>query len=209
MPIKTLHLTNSYHPTSGGIRTFYLALLEGANRLRRPMRLVVPGEQDRAEDVGDFGRIYYIQAPPSPIFDRRYRLILPHKFLLPNGNGLRCILCIEQPELVEVCDKYSLCWLTGALRQGWIRGLPRPTLVGVNCERMDDSVRAYVAAAPAAGRLAALYLGKAYAPLFDFHIAISQYVSKELASAKAAEIPTPSCCCTPDGSRAKRTSRCW
>jgi alpha-1,6-mannosyltransferase len=180
MPIKTLHLTNSYHPTSGGIRTFYLALLEGANRLRRPMRLVVPGDQDRAQDIGEFGRIYYVKSPRSPIFDSRYRLILPHKFLLPGTNGLRRILRLERPELVEVCDKYSLCWLAGALRQGWISGVARPTLVGINCERMDDSVSAYIAAAPAAARLAAFYLGKAYAPLFDFHIAVSRYVSAEL-----------------------------
>jgi alpha-1,6-mannosyltransferase len=180
MAVKTLHLTNSYHPTSGGIRTFYLALLEGANRLRRPMRLVVPWEEDRAEDIGQFGRIYYVKAPRSPAFDRRYRLILPHKFLLPSANGLRRILRLEQPDLVEICDKYSLCWLAGALRQGWIPGVPRPTLVGINCERMDDSVRVYIAATPAAGRLAAVYLGKAYAPLFDFHIAVSKYVSEEL-----------------------------
>ncbi len=186
MAIKTLHVTNSYHPTSGGIRTFYLALLDSANRLRRPMRLVVPGEENRAEDIGDFGRIYYVKAPRSPVFDRRYRLILPHTFLLPHANGLRHILRSEQPDVVEVCDKYSLCWLAGALRQGWIPGAPRPTLVGISCERMDDSVRAYIAAAPAIHRLAALYLGKAYAPLFDFHIAVSHYVSSELSCACAA-----------------------
>ena len=29
---KTVHLTNSYHPRSGGIRTFYPKLIEEANR---------------------------------------------------------------------------------------------------------------------------------------------------------------------------------
>jgi alpha-1,6-mannosyltransferase len=181
--IKTLHLTNNYHPTSGGIRTFYLALLEAANRLHRPMRLVVPGEEDGVEQVGDFGRIYYVKAPRCPVFDRRYRLILPHTFLLPRADRLRQILRTERPELVEICDKYSLCWLAGALRRGWISGVPRPTLVGLSCERMDDNVRAYVAATPAALHLAAHYLRKIYVPLFDFHIAVSQYVSAELAGA--------------------------
>ena len=105
MAIKTLHVTNNYHSTSGGIRAFYLALLENANRLRRPMRLVVPGDVDRVEEAGDFGRIYYVQAPRTPVFDRRYRLILPHTFLFPSPNGLRHILRMEQPDLVEVCDK--------------------------------------------------------------------------------------------------------
>ena len=30
MTIKSLHITNSYHPASGGIRTFYNALLDAA-----------------------------------------------------------------------------------------------------------------------------------------------------------------------------------
>jgi hypothetical protein len=85
---------------------------------------------------------------------------------LPNANGLHHILRTEHPELVEVCDKHSLCWLAGALRRGWIPGVPRPTLVGIGCMRMDDSVKAYVAAAPALRRLADFYLRKAYVPLF-------------------------------------------
>jgi alpha-1,6-mannosyltransferase len=185
MTVKTLHVTNSYHPTSGGIRTFYSALLEGANRLGRQMRLVVPGESDRVEEVGEYGRIYYLRAPKSPIFDSRYRLILPHTFLVPGANGLRHILRIEKPDVVEVNDKYSLCWLAGALRKGWIPGVTRPTLVGVSCERMDDSVRSYIAASPLALRLAALYLAKAYVPLFDCHIAVSRYVADELTGASA------------------------
>ena len=186
MAIKTLHVTNSYHPTSGGVRTFYLALLDAANRLRRPMRLVVPGDEDRVEEVGDFGRIYHVKAPRCPIFDRRYRLILPHTFLLPHTDGLRHILQVEQPDLVEICDKYSLCWLAGALRRGWISGVPRPTLVGLSCERMDDNVKSYITAMPTARRLSALYLRKVYVPLFDFHIAVSQYVSTELTGASPA-----------------------
>jgi alpha-1,6-mannosyltransferase len=186
MAIKTLHLTNSYHPTSGGIRTFYQALLEGANHLHRPMRLVVPGEDDRVQEVGDFGRIYYVKAPRSPVIDRRYRLILPHRFLLPNGKGICQILQKEQPELVEVCDKYSLCWLAGALRKKWIPGVKRPTLVGLTCERMDDNVSVFLAPPPAALRLVRRYMNEVYLPLFDFHIAVSRYVSAELSGGGAA-----------------------
>jgi alpha-1,6-mannosyltransferase len=186
MAIKTLHVTNNYHSNSGGIRTFYLALLEAANRRRRPMRLVLPGDKDGVEEVGNFGRIYYVKGPRCPVFDRRYRLILPHTFLLPHADGLRFILQLEQPELVEICDKYSLCWLAGALRQGWIPGVLRPTLVGLSCERMDDNVRSYITPTPAAQRLATLYMRKVYVPLFDFHIAVSRYVSAELTAGNPA-----------------------
>ena len=183
MPIKTLHLTNYYHSSSGGIRTFYHALLDNAERLRRPMRLVVPGDESRIEERGNFARIYHVKAPHSPVFDRRYRLLLPHTFLLPSGNGLRSILQSERPDLVEICDKYSLCWLAGALRRDWISGVPRPTLVGLSCERLDDNLRTYLSAGPAVLRLSARYLGKFYTPLFDFHIAVSRYVSQELTAA--------------------------
>lgn len=66
MPIKTLHITNAYHPSSGGISTFYRALFDTANQLERPMRLVVPAEATRSEEVGRFGRIYYLAAPRAP-----------------------------------------------------------------------------------------------------------------------------------------------
>ena len=58
---KTLHLTNAYHPTSGGIRTFYRALLREANNQARPLRLIVPGEHDEIEEVGRFGRVYHLR----------------------------------------------------------------------------------------------------------------------------------------------------
>ena len=186
MAAKTLHLTNNYHAASGGVRTFYLALLAAANQLRRPIRLVVPGDTDRVEEAGEFARIYYIKAPRTPVFDRRYRLILPHTFLFPAETRIRAILRAEQPDVVEICDKYSLCWLAGVLRQGWIPGLARPTLVGVSCERMDDNVESFITAAPLAKRLARLYLDKIYVPLFDFHIAVSQYVAAELTAARPA-----------------------
>ncbi|MGE3518602.1 MAG: hypothetical protein AB7J63_06600 [Vicinamibacterales bacterium] len=57
MSIKTFHLTNAYHDTSGGVRTFYQNLLAAAERRRQPLRLLVPGSRTEVEDVGSFGRI--------------------------------------------------------------------------------------------------------------------------------------------------------
>lgn len=179
MAIKTLHLTNAYHPTSGGIRTFYRALLKRANAERRQMRLVVPGEADAVEPVGDYGRIYFIAAPPAPAFDRRYRLLLPHAYLRA-ATRLRAILADEQPDLVEICDKYSLPYLAAMIRKGLAPGLKRPVLVGLSCERMDDNVEAYVGSGRVLRALTRGYVRHLYGPPFDAHIANSEYTADEL-----------------------------
>jgi glycosyltransferase involved in cell wall biosynthesis len=179
VPIKTLHLTNAFHPASGGIRTFYRAMLAAANAERRYMRLVVPAEESRIEEVGDYGRIYHVRAPRSPWVDTRYRLILPQMFLSPRGE-VRRILAEEQPDLVEVCDKYSLCYAAGALRRGWLNGTRRPTIVGLSCERLDDNVWASMSAGRLAQRFARWYIGRIYTGQFDVHLANSEYTAREL-----------------------------
>lgn len=131
--IRTLHLTNAYHAHSGGIRTFYRALIDEANRTGRSMRLIVPSERHAVEEVGEHARVFHVRAPRSPWIDPRYRVLFPSQFLLPWRRLVR-ILRQEQPDLVEVCDKYSLCYLAGVIRRGWIRGLRRPVLVGLGPE---------------------------------------------------------------------------
>src|SRR5215813_7256021 len=164
MSIKTLHITNSYHPASGGIRTFYHALLDAANRHRRHVRLVVPGAETRVQEVGEFGRIYHIAAPRVPVFDSRYRWLLPHTYVWPHNSTLRRILASERPDLVEVCDKFWLLYLSGALRRRWIRGLPVPVIVGLSCERLDDNMAAYVSSSGAARYVSERYMHDCYAP---------------------------------------------
>ena len=144
MPIKTLHITNAYHQNSGGISTFYCALLAAANEEWRLLRLVVPGQETKVEEFGAYGRIYHVRAPQAPFFDRRYRLLLPTTYLPLSRGQVLNILREEQPDLVEICDKYSVAWLAGLLRRRWLKGLPRPVLVGMSCERMDDNVGAFL-----------------------------------------------------------------
>ena len=98
--MHTLHLTNAWHAASGGVRTFYTALLDGADRAGRRVTVVVPGERDSIADVGARGRLYTIEAPASPVLDRRYRAIMPHQFLTA-GSAVRRILAREQPDLLE------------------------------------------------------------------------------------------------------------
>lgn len=179
MAIKTLHLTNAYHATSGGIRTFYRALLARANEERRPFRLVVPGAVDHVEEVGAFARIYSVKARSSPVFDSRYRLLLPASYLARDGR-LRKILEDEQPDLIEICDKYSLFYLAALLRKDWIANVKRPTLVGLSCERMDDNVSAYVSSGRVGRAFSRAYIRHLYGPPFDAHVANSEYTAGEL-----------------------------
>jgi glycosyltransferase involved in cell wall biosynthesis len=183
MAIKTLHITNSYHPASGGIRTFYHTLLTAANRHRRFVRLVVPAAETSVEEVGEFGRIYHIAAPPSPVLDSRYRWLLPHTYAWPSDSTLRRILAAERPDLVEVCDKFWLIYFSGVLRRGWIPGVPVPVIVGLSCERLDDNVGTYISANRAAKYVCERYMRWCYAPRFDFHIAVSDYVAAEIRAA--------------------------
>lgn len=179
MAIKTLHLTNAYHATSGGIRTFYQALLARANEERRPFRLVVPGAHDSVVDVGAFAKIYTVKARSSPVFDPRYRLMWPPSYLAPGGR-LRKILASEQPDLIEICDKYSLFYLAAMLRKEWMANVKRPTLVGLSCERMDDSVAAYLSAGRVGRAVSHAYIRHIYGPPFDAHVANSEYTAGEL-----------------------------
>lgn len=182
-PFKTLHLTNAYHPTSGGIRAVYHTILSTANALGRPARLIVPGAKHGVEDVGAYGRIYYVEAPRAFAVDRRYRLIMPTRYLLPFVNGIRQILRHEQPDIVDVCDKHSLLYLAGLLRKGWIRGVPRPTLVATSAERFDDNVRTFIGPQPWADAFARWFMRAIYAPMFDAHLCNSTYTADELRTA--------------------------
>jgi alpha-1,6-mannosyltransferase len=178
--VKTLHITNAYHAASGGIRTFYRALLATANQQHRLMRLVVPGAADAVEEVGACGRIYHVAARPAPAFDRRYRVILPNAYLPPAASALGRILDAEQPDLVEICDKYSVFYLAALLRKDWLPSVRRPLLVGLSAERMDDNLRAYVGAGRLSTGFARWYLRHIYGPPFDVHLANSEYTADEL-----------------------------
>ena len=181
--MKSLHLTNQFHQTSGGISTFYRALFAAAGETGHRMLLVASGEKERTEQVNDFVHIHYLAAPTAPFFDRRYRLIWPGSYLNPYGrvgSRLRELLSTEQPDLIEIGEKYTLCWLAGLIRTGGITAGGRPVLVGTSHERMDDNVRAFLTPHPFGRSLSQAYLGQLYIPLFDHHIANSRYTAEEL-----------------------------
>ncbi len=131
--IKSVHLTNYYHKNSGGISTSYNNLLAAAERHKRQIRLIVPGEIEEIEIVNDYAKIYYVPAKFSPVFDKRYRIILPWQYM-PNDTLIRKILLEEKPDLIEVTDKYTLSMLGAMIRIGKFKQLNRPMLVHFSCE---------------------------------------------------------------------------
>ncbi|MDX2154770.1 MAG: glycosyltransferase [Bryobacteraceae bacterium] len=182
--MKTLHLLNAWHPTSGGISTFYKELLKAANRQEQPLCLVVPAAEDGVEEVGNWGRIYHLKSPHAPL-NSAYRMIFPNRFLTPNCAIVR-ILNDERPDLVEVCDKYTLHYLAGLLRRGWLPWVKfRPTIVGISHERMDENMAVYVANNRLARKLAGIYMRHLYFPLFDHHLVNSRHTAEELIPAAA------------------------
>lgn len=186
-PLKTMHLTNSWHVNSGGVATFYRALMAEADRRRQPIRLVVPSAMDSIEEVGEFARIYHIQSPPAP-FNRDYRVIYPTQYLLP-GSKLQQILIFERPDIVEISDKYTLNYLGAVLRLQLLDAVDfRPVVVGVSQERMDDNVAAYLRGIPFAQELCSLYMRWLYFPFFDHHVANSSYTVSELQAAAMGQL---------------------
>ena len=173
----------------------YHALLEHAEQHGRQMTLVVPGSNDRYERRGRFTRIIHLRAPRSPLADGRYRILLPHRFL-PTGRGpLWRILEADRPDVVEICDKYSLCYFAGLIRKR--RGHNRPALVGLSCERMDDNVEAFVGVGAATRAVARTVLGRVYIGMFDLHIANSEYTADELRGAMRPPHIRPIHVCSP------------
>jgi alpha-1,6-mannosyltransferase len=177
--MKTLHLTNAWHASSGGIGTFYRALIEAANQHRHEIRLVVPGDSTRVEAIGSHARVYYIQAPRAP-FNPSYRILYPYRFLAP-GTAVQKILNDERPDLIDVSEKYSLPYLTGLLRIQRLRGVDfRPTVIGTSCERMDENMAVYLSGTAIAKAFTRFYMKWIYFPMFDHHIAVSEHSAEEL-----------------------------
>ncbi len=183
--IKSIHLTNYYHKNSGGISTAYNDLLAAAERHQRFVSLIVPGEIDEVEQVNPFAKIYYIKAPNSPIFDNRYRIILPWQFL-PNSSKIRKIMTDEKPDIVEVCDKYSLSLVAAMIRRDKFLQIGRPMLVNLVCERMDDNIRAYVTQGKIGKWFSRKFISHYNFPLYDFHIANSHYTASEFSESLEA-----------------------
>lgn len=183
---KSVHITNYYHENSGGISMAYNRLLEAANRHGRYVRLIVPGAEEVQKEIGEYGRIYYIKARPAPVFDKRYRLLLPFHYL-KDETPVRKVLESEMPDMIEIGEKYLLSLLAGLIKKGYLKTLNRPMLVHFSHERMDDNLRSFVSGLPPFGWFARRVMGNYIFPMFDFHVANSDYTAQELFDAVSPE----------------------
>ena len=187
--IKTVHLTNYYHKNSGGISTSYNTLLAAAGRHKRQMRLIVPGETESVEEVNEYAKIYYVPAKQSPVFDKRYRIIMPWQYML-SDSIIRKILLNEMPDMIEVTDKYTLSMIGAMIRIGKFKQLGRPVLVHFSCERMDDNIGSFLTKGKIGKWIARRIMGNYNLPSFDYHIANSPYTAEEFyQSFKKSENP--------------------
>jgi len=181
MSFKSVHITNYYHKNSGGISTSYNALLAAAGRHKRYMSLIVPGEKEEIEEVNKYAKIYYVPARQSPVFDKRYRIMLPWDYM-PDGSIIRRILLKEMPDMVEITDKYTLSMFGAMVRMGKFKQLKRPMLVHFSCERMDDNLASFLFGGRFSKWLSRRVMGNYNFPSFDFQIANSPYTAAEFYS---------------------------
>lgn len=178
MPIKSVHITNYYHKNSGGISIAYNTLLAAAARHKRHMRLIVPGEKEEVEEISEFAKIYYLRAPKSPVFDKRYRMLMPWQYML-HGSSIRNILIDEMPDMIEIRDKYTLSLFSIMVRRTEFRELGRPMLVSFSSERMDDNMASFMSDGRVAKWLSKRFMGNYNFPSYDFHITNSPYTAEE------------------------------
>ena len=184
--MKSVHITNYYHKNSGGISTSYNNLLAAAERHRRHVRLIVPGETESIEIVNEFAKIYYVPAKYSPLFDKRYRIMMPWQYMVKDSL-IRKILLEEKPDLIEVTDKYTLSLLGVMIRTNNFKKLGRPVLVHFSCERMDDNVGSFLTSGRIGKWFARRVIGNYTMPNFDYHIANSTYTAEEFYESISAE----------------------
>lgn len=184
MTLKSIHITNYYHTDSGGISTAYNKLLEAALRHERQVRLIVPGESNSTEIVNEFAKIYFVKASYSPVFDRRYRLMLPWNSYIFDQAPIKRILREEKPDIIEIGEKYTLSLMAGLLRKHVIKcAETRPMLVHFSCERMDDNVSSFIGSGAVISWFTRRYVANYVLPMFDFHLANSDYTAQEFRDA--------------------------
>lgn len=176
--MKSVHITNYYHKNSGGISTSFNNLLAAAERHQRQVRLIVPGESEAEEQVNEFAKIYYVPAKYSPIFDKRYRIMMPWQYMV-SDSIIRKILLTEMPDMIEVTDKYTLSLLGVMIRTNNFKKLGRPMLVHFSAERMDDNISSFLLKGKIGQWFARRVIGNYTLPNFDFHIANSVYTAEE------------------------------
>jgi len=177
--MRSVHITNYYHSQSGGVKSNYDALLQAADTYERQICLIVPGEDNKVEKIGKFGKIYFVKANNAPFFDRRYRLMNPIHYMQKSAP-IRQILLQEMPDMIEIYDNYALTLLAGMIRKGYFKALGRPMLVYFTGERFDTIFRSFVSSGKLGHWFCRRLMGNYNLAMFDYFIANSPFVAQEL-----------------------------
>ncbi len=183
--MKILYCTNFYSGASGGVKVYIHSVGEELLRKGFPFRLVVPGKDNRIEEAPDAdSRVYTLASPRFPV-NRDYRMIFPTDFLPWFRNRLGDIVRIEQPDVVEVSDLWTLIYLARTLkhRPGWYGLRKRPLVAGFSHDRLSDYMIHYFK--PGIRQKTMLgfsswYVRNIYLSCFDLLLANSEYTAAEL-----------------------------
>ena len=104
--------------------------------------------------------------------------MMPWQYMV-KGSAIRKILLAENPDMVEVTDKYTLSLIGPMIRTNNFRRLGRPMLVHFSCERMDDNVQTFLGIGRVGKWFSNRLIRYYHLPSFDFHIANSEYTAAE------------------------------
>jgi len=120
--------------------------------------------------------------------------MLPWKTYIFEGSPIKTILRDEAPDLIEIGEKYTLSLMAGLLRRHTLTvSKQRPVLVHFSCERMDDNVASFINRGAVSRWFCRRFMGSFNMPMFDFHLANSDYTAAELYDAFSTDKrPRPS-----------------
>jgi len=129
-----------------------------------------------------------VAAPRAPL-NSRYRVLYPTQFLRA-GSPLHRILAEERPDLVEICDKYSLNYLGTVLRLGLLEGLDfKPWWWDRAASGWTTTLAPTLRRPGWGGRFIVLYALAVFS-VFRSHIANSSYTAEELIPASQGAFDT-------------------
>jgi alpha-1,6-mannosyltransferase len=165
--LKILHLANFYHPKSGGIKTYLDAKRRFFEERGLSFRLVIPAEQDGIERCRPDTVIYRIGSPLAP-FNTLYRLIV-------NLGTVHKIVKLEEPDLLEINDKFTLMALSFFYRKVQKR---LPT-AGFHHERLDVNVSTYFGENAFLRKFSNLFM-QVVSAAFDRIFCASRYTAEEI-----------------------------
>jgi len=165
--LKLLHLTNFYHPKSGGIKTYLDAKSREFKRRGIHMYHVFPGPEDTVEHPDENTTIYRVRAPEAHV-NGSYRIIW-------DVAAVTQVIMRVRPDIIEVNDKYTLPY-----PPFFARLLGRKMkVVGFIHDRLDDILHQYWRPAWFA-RIMARTTMRIITSCFDRIICASEFVADEL-----------------------------